>query len=459
MINKVARAQIPFYAVLILLLAVGAGFIGYLKYFSSPEPVFNYRFSLPGISSFTAGGFEFGSWPALSNRDFFLKVKDGLIRDKNSFIEADLSAMKLTVYKDGQPVVESDIKTKGREGSWWETPAGLYKIEGKEKTHYSSFGQVYMPWSMPFQGNFFIHGWPYYEDGKPVSSAYSGGCIRLETGDAEKVFENSVVGMPVLVYTENFRGDGFKLNAAPSGLQANSYLAADLNSDSVLAGKNSTSVLPIASLTKLVTALVAVEYVDMEKQITVTDGMIVPTSKPRLKSGQSISLYNLLPLLLMESSNEAAEAIAGYLGRERFIRLMNQKSKAIGMNTARFTDPAGRDAGNIASVEDLFALSKYIYHNRRFIFDMTAGRVESRAYGPGLYSDIKNFNAFKDEPGFIGGKVGKTEEAGNTMLAALDISFGGKERPVVLILLNTPDYDIGGRILIDWLQKVYLPSE
>src|SRR5882724_9446532 len=117
-----------------------------------------------------------------------MRVKDDFISQKESFIEADLTAMQLSVYENGAVVKQVPILTKGRPGSWWETPAGLYQVQNKETNHFSSFGHVYMPWSMDFQGNFFIHGWPYEPDGTPVSSAYSGGCIRLATDDAEKLY-------------------------------------------------------------------------------------------------------------------------------------------------------------------------------------------------------------------------------------------------------------------------------
>src|SRR5262249_8327961 len=98
-----------------------------------------------------------GSWPALSNADFFSKVHDELIAPHSDFLEADLSGMKLRLYRQGAVVTEVPILTKGRPGSWWETPAGFYKIQSKAQSAFSSFGHVYMPWSMAFQGNFLIH--------------------------------------------------------------------------------------------------------------------------------------------------------------------------------------------------------------------------------------------------------------------------------------------------------------
>ena len=113
--------------------------------------------------------FSYGAQSALSNPDFFNKVKTQLIDEKVTFVEVDLSQMITRVYKEGVVTVDVPVKTKGREGSWWETPAGLYRIQTKEKSHYSSMGHVSQPWSMQFQGNFFIHGWPKYDNGTPVS--------------------------------------------------------------------------------------------------------------------------------------------------------------------------------------------------------------------------------------------------------------------------------------------------
>ena len=151
--------------------------------------------------------FVYGGWPALQNIEFFKKTKEDFISRGASFIEADLSAMTIRFYKNGEILKEAPIQTKGREGSWWETPAGLYKISSKEKSHFSSFGGVYMPYSMQFQGNFFIHGPTYYPDGTPTASTYSGGCIRLSLDDVKEIYRLAEIGTPMLVFEESFNND------------------------------------------------------------------------------------------------------------------------------------------------------------------------------------------------------------------------------------------------------------
>ncbi len=389
--------------------------------------------------------FEYGSWPAMSSPDFFSNVKKEFANKDSDFIEANLSEMKLRVYEKGSLAYEINILSKGKEGSWWETPAGLYKIQNKEKDHYSSFGGVYQPWSMAFQGNFFIHGWPYYPDGRAVASTYSGGCIRLSTDNAQKIYDKVKIGTPILVFEEDFRADDFKYQVKIPDLSAKNYLAADLRSNFVFLSKSENqSSVPIASITKLMTALVATEYINLDKEIVVTKEMIVPTSIPRLKIGDKITVFQLLYPLLLESSNEAAVAISRALGENYFINLMNQKAEALGMKQTKFVDSSGSRAGNVSSTEDLFALAKYLYNNRSFILKISTGSLNKTAYGPSIFN-LQNFNVFADNPEFIGGKVGLTEKAKSTMLAIFVIDLGEEKRPIAIIALGSENapHDIG----------------
>ena len=153
----------------------------------------------------------YGSWPALEDENFFASTRDKFIEDKVTFLEANLSSMTMRYYEKGEVVKEVPIATKGREGSWWETPAGLYQISTKEKNHFSSFGRVDMPNSMQFQGNFFIHGPTFYPDGTPTPSSYSGGCIRLSMDDSKAIFDLVEQGTPLLVFEDSFNGDGKSL--------------------------------------------------------------------------------------------------------------------------------------------------------------------------------------------------------------------------------------------------------
>lgn len=383
--------------------------------------------------------FSYGVQPSLSNPDFFNKIKTQFIDEKATFIEVDLSQMVTRVYTQGVVTVEVPVKTKGREGSWWETPAGLYKIQTKEKSHYSSMGHVSQPWSMQFQGNFFIHGWPKYDDGSPVSSTFSGGCVRLSDEDAKKIYDAVTVGTPILVYEKDFILDAFSYAEKKPAPATDSFLYADMHNNFVFLEQDRTKSIPIGGLTKLMTALVATEYINIEKTTIITENDLVPTEVPRLTVGMKIDMYQLLFPLLRESSNEAGEAIARSYGRGGFIKHMNEKAKSIGMNHTKFVDPTGVQAENVSTAEDLFMLAKYIYNNRSFIFDITSGKVKTNTYGESIFKSLGNANSLSDNSFFFGGISGTNDPFGSYNLGVFKVPMNGTTRPLFFITIGSKD--------------------
>lgn len=430
-------------AVFIMTLAISLGSVGFAGYQSialaRPDtgPLVP---RIPDTASLYAGApLQYGIQVALAQPDFFEETKEAFVAEGRSFIEANLATMELRYYEDGTEVFYALIAAKGKEGSWWETPAGLYAVGSKEENHFSSFGAVYQPWSMTFQGNFFIHGWPYYPDGTPVESDFSGGCIRLDTEAAEALYQLVDVDTPVLVHETDFVNDSFVYEPKIPELKTPHYLIADVQNSTVLAASDLDEVVPIASLTKLMTALIAVEYINLDKDVYVSYVPEVPSVIPRLQVGQRVSMYSLLQLLLVESSNEAAEFIAGVVGRERFITLMNDKAQALGLTETVFTDPSGLDDGNQSSVGDLLRLAQYIYSNRSFILELTANQDIPTAYKRGQFGTLENFNRIPGVESFIGGKVGDTLAAGQTSISFHRLMVKGEDRVVVIILLDSED--------------------
>jgi hypothetical protein len=404
----------------------------------------------------------YGSDARLTDKDFFRTVLREMVEQKADFIYADLSTMKLRVYLAGEQSVEVPIATKGRNGSWWETPAGLYRIETKEDVHFSKMGHVSLPYAMQFSGNFFIHGWPVYPDGEPVASIYSGGCIRLRDEDAAVVYNHTTRGMPVLVYEHGFEAETATFMRTHESIAADAYVSVDLESGFVFTAHEEDVVLPIASITKLLTALVVVEHVNLESTIVVPTGAIVYTSKPRLRAGQKVRAYDLLVLLLQESSNEAAEALAASLGRERFIELMNAKAKSMGLTQTTLTDPSGADSGNSATAADLFTLVRYLHVNRTFILELTAGKVSNSFYGSPAFTNIQVLNEYKDDPQFMGGKNGQTTAAQETGVSLFAVPFEGGLRTIVTVVLGTDnrkrDQDVLRKIVTGYEKVVAEPD-
>ncbi len=373
--------------------------------------------------------------------DFYAETIQRLVEERASFIEANLTSMQITAYQNGMRAFTVPIQTKGRPGSWWQTPAGVYSVRTKKEKHFSSFGQVYTDWNLPFQGNFFIHGWPYHEDGTPVPSGYSGGCIRLTDENAQRLYEFAITGMQVVVYEEYFASDNFSYDVvAPLDITAASYLAMDIRSNDIILDKSASSTFAIASIAKIMTALIATEYINLDKQLTVSaNAAAATTTKSRFVAGQSVLAFHLLYPLLNESSNQSATALAESVGFESYVRLMNEKAMAIGMQAATFVDPAGILATNVATAEDLARLAQYLYYNRPFVLNLLAGRLDPGVYEAPQFEDLSNFNIFSADDSFVGGKVGHTTAAAETMLAVFNVDIRGISRPIAIVVLGSTD--------------------
>lgn len=373
--------------------------------------------------------------PLESPKNFLENEIARLKKSGEMFVLANLTTMQLDVYENGVPTVTFPIQAKGREGSWWETPAGLYSIKIKAQNHLSSIGNVYMPWSMQFQGNFFIHGLPYYPDGTLVSTSYSGGCIRLHTDDAEKVYKLVERGVPVIVYEDSTSSSVLERNYVfgPSTITAQKFLVADLSNGFTFSSQGGNDEVDALIATNLLIAIVSAEYMDIERNIMTDSSDQVPTIKPRLEVGKKYAVYDYLYILLQESSQEAAHVLARALGLSRTVELITQKAQAIGMEHSQFNDLKTLGSANITTPADTYQLLRYMYFNRKFLLTISANIAETRIYGTPAFKDIENFNLFKGDPEFIGGVV-RQEGNGTNGVFVFDIPFGETVRPVAIIL-------------------------
>lgn len=223
------------------------------------------------------------------------------------------------------------------------------------------------------------------------------------------------------------------LKAQPTHqINAQAYLAIDLSSNTVITEKNSNQILPIASITKLMTAVITLENIDQNTTITLNQAMLAPWgSSPPLYNGLEISVQSLLKATLIQSSNDAANSLSYFLGSNNFVSLMNQKTKELNMTNTTFVDPHGLSPQNISTTTDLFLLLQYINQNHPEIFEM--GK-ENNFWLPdqsGRLFKFRNVNNFYDFPGFVGGKTGYLPEAKQTMASVFNIN----DRSVAIITL------------------------
>ncbi len=394
----------------------------------------------------------------------FISQKQQYVQDKISFVEANLKTMKLTLYENGEALKEIDIASKGRKGSWWETPTGNYKALGKEVNHYSTIGEVWMPYSIQFYGNFFIHGWPYYDNGTPVSSNYSGGCIRLTNDNAKIAFDFITNKMPILVYSGEEDTHFGVINqkatdAVLPSIGANYFKIFNLASGKTIVEKNAGEKITMGSMTKLMTAVVAHELIHLSKTIKVTSQAMTAnvSSVFQPQVGDGYTGFDLLYPLLMQSSDEAANIFASFLGEKDFVRNMNAKAKSISMTDSIFADPTGKDSGNISTLNDVSKLLQYIYYRRPFIFEITKGK-EFNSFGLAKVgdtvniSDLKNFNQLVDDEDLVGVNSGVGSTTGQTMATVWNIHTKDGDVPVAIVVSGSIDSVKDTKNLLNWLK-------
>jgi D-alanyl-D-alanine carboxypeptidase len=380
------------------------------------------------------------------------------IPDEGAFIAIDLSQMKVILYEDGAPTESFDVLSKGRKGSHWETPTGLYDVLTKEENHFSSIGQVNMPYSMQFFGNFFIHGWPTYADGTSVSEGYSGGCVRLSTEDAARVFDYATVGTPIFIFEEsdmpNTRTVEIQDITLPP-ISAQAFVVGDLSSGRIFAERRAGSKYSIASITKIMTALVANETISFDKEITIPEGGdFTVRDYGSVKEGDTYYVEDMLYPLLMESSNVVAHALADYYGKTNFIRWMDSKADALGMAHTSFADTSGISAYNTSTAEDLFMLARYVYDRASFILGISSEPEDKKILTrEGDLRAFANRNVFMEEEEFVGGKIGYTTEALETMLSVFEIPVGDTIVPVAIIVLRSSSRERDVRALLEWFKQ------
>lgn len=151
-------------------------------------------------------------------------------------------------------------------------------------------------------------------------------------------------------------------------LRSSVALVMDQNTNEVLFQKNPTAVLPIASITKLMTALVVMDSrLPMDEMLTVTedDRDTEKHSSSRLRFGTTLTRHELMLLALMSSENRAASVLGRSYpgGLPAFVGAMNKKARELGMNDSHFVDSSGLSSGNVSSAMDLARLVNAAYRN------------------------------------------------------------------------------------------------
>lgn len=246
------------------------------------------------------------------------------------------------------------------------------------------------------------------------------------------------------------------VQAASEYDQASAYAVIDLDTGEVIAEKDIDTKTSIASITKVMTAVTALDLATPDELFEVSEeaSRIIPT-KIGVRPGQKLTLNELLHATLLTSANDAAgviqEGIDKKYGEPVFIKAMNEKAKIIGMNNSHFTNPQGFDnPEHYSTVYDLALLEHYALNEYPLIRDIVKKDyyfIAANEYHTQF--DLYNWNGLIGVyPNAYGVKIGNTGRAGKTTMVAAERE--GKNIGVVLLgAPTTIDRDMWAAELLD----------
>lgn len=234
-------------------------------------------------------------------------------------------------------------------------------------------------------------------------------------------------------------------------ISATAALVKDVNSGELLYVKNPDKNVPIASTTKIMTALVALEYFKPEDVLTVVDSSIEGSSMG-LKMGEQLSLRSLLYGLMLNSGNDAAFTIAANYpgGLPAFVKAMNNKGQEIGLLNTHFDNPAGFDSPNhYSSASDMAKIAQVAMDNTQLAWVVSTKEATVASADKNIIHPLKNLNKLLDQPGVLGVKTGTTPEARENLVGLIERG----DRKLLTVILGSNDRFGETQALINWVEE------
>lgn len=244
----------------------------------------------------------------------------------------------------------------------------------------------------------------------------------------------------------------------PPNLKIKAGISADEN-NSIYYEKNINEKLPIASLTKLITALATFDNLKQDDITTISKNAVAAYGEiGDLVVNEKISIKNLLYIMLIDSSNDAATALAETfsLNNKDIVALINKKAKEIGMENSYFTDPAGLNPDNFSTASDLFKLANSALKNDLIREIISIEEIDVFSDDNKIKHHLKNTNKLLGKIDWIiGGKTGYTEEAGECLILAIEHQPSKTYFITVILGAGIGERFIETEKLIEWTKKVY----
>lgn len=245
-----------------------------------------------------------------------------------------------------------------------------------------------------------------------------------------------------------------KQNIKEINIEAKAALVMDLDTGIILYSKNPESKLAMASLTKIMTAIIILENHDMNEIVVVKDDYNQVSNlgvRVWLQQYEKITVGDLLKATLIPSAGDAVMALAKYHSGsvEAFVDEMNKRAKELNLKNTHFINPIGIDADNhYSDVFDLAILSKYALNFPEFRKIIKLKSATIHAINSNISHELKNTNKLLDTNIDVRGiKTGTTDNAGESLI---NLAYNKNKDGIIVVLLNSPNRFKEARNLIEW---------
>ncbi len=392
------------------------------------------------------------------------KKREALVWEKRSFLVVDEDAATVSFYDKGALRATYPMVAVPVSGSFFDIPRGFYTLQGKAENHIAKDGRAHLSWAVYLYGNYLIRASSPLRGSAAAGLARDSVGVQLAPDQAKELFAAVVPGIPALVMRQDspptvsfayFRKTLLP-HAVPEVTSA-SALAADIETGEILFEKNKNYADPTASLTKLMTALIAKEEVKPDRLLAVGDEALATYGdSAQLSRGEVFRASDLMHGLILESSNDIA--VMFQLAVPHFIDQMNAKAKELGLTKTFFEDASGLSQRNTTSAADLFSLLRHIgtaypelltLSQERTYTITSANKKRVHTWG--------NVNWPAGDKRYLGGKAGFTDESIQTMAGIWSTrmaEYGG--RKIAITLLGSRNRVADVRAIIAYLEKDFV---
>lgn len=277
---------------------------------------------------------------------------------------------------------------------------------------------------------------------------------KLNYGDSSDFLENLAVNIPRKFLPENSASfQSLVLNGTSAGSRQQSpavvlntkvALVSDFDNENDFMSHNGNLRWPLASITKLMTAILAIEEIGKEKEIIPSENaLVVEGISGKLEAGKLYKVEDLIKIMMLTSSNHAAVALADFyvFNQTGFIKFMNKKAAELGMSQTVFFDPVGLSPLNQSTANDIRKLMKYIVNNHPEILNWSRERN---------FGDFQNINFFAGRVDFLGGKTGYIDESKQNLVSLFLIN----NRRILIIVLGAEDRFSETQELLSYVSSV-----